>query len=57
LYIWLKLAHIVSATILFGTGLGTAFQMWSAHRSGNVNAIELLPGRSSGRISCSPPLR
>jgi uncharacterized membrane protein len=39
LYTWLKLAHIVSATILFGTGLGTAFQMWSAHRSGNVNVI------------------
>lgn len=38
-YVWLKLAHIVSATILFGTGLGTAFQMWSAHRSGDVKAI------------------
>lgn len=38
-YIWLKLLHIVSAAILFGTGLGTAFQMWSAHRSGSVSAI------------------
>lgn len=35
----LKLAHILGATLLFGTGLGTAFFMWRADRSGNVAAI------------------
>lgn len=38
-YFWLKLVHIVSSTVLFGTGLGTAFFFWMAHRSGNVAAI------------------
>lgn len=31
--------HIVSATVLFGTGLGTAFQMWFAHRTHNPRVI------------------
>ena len=39
IYFWLKTAHILSAAILFGTGLGTAFQMWAAHRRGDVRAI------------------
>jgi uncharacterized membrane protein len=34
-YAWLKLVHILSSTLLFGTGLGTAFYMWRAHRSGD----------------------
>jgi uncharacterized membrane protein len=38
-YSWLKLLHIVSATVLFGTGLGTAFQMWMANRTGDARAI------------------
>ena len=38
-YSWLKLIHILSATVLFGTGLGTAFQMWMADRTGDVRAI------------------
>lgn len=38
-YFTLKLLHIVSATLLFGTGLGTAFFMWMAHRRGDVAAI------------------
>lgn len=38
-YFLLKLVHILSATLLFGTGLGTAFFMWMANRSGNVQAI------------------
>ena len=29
----LKLAHILGAAVLFGTGLGIAFFMWMAHRS------------------------
>lgn len=38
-YFALKLAHVLSSTLLFGTGLGTAFFMWMAHRSGRVEAI------------------
>jgi uncharacterized membrane protein len=38
-YLLVKLVHIVSATVLFGTGLGTAFFMFCAHRSANVEAI------------------
>jgi uncharacterized membrane protein len=38
-YAALKFVHIVSATLLFGTGLGTAFFMWMSHRSGNIVAI------------------
>jgi uncharacterized membrane protein len=39
LYAAIKFAHIVSATVLFGTGLGTAFFMWMSHRTGNVVTI------------------
>ena len=39
LYPLLEWIHILSATIIFGTGLGTAFHMWFAHKSGNVDAI------------------
>ena len=38
-YLWLKTIHIISATILFGTGLGSAFYKFMTHRSGNVQAI------------------
>lgn len=41
-YVWLKYLHVVSATVIFGTGLGTAFQMWTAHRSGDVQAIAVV---------------
>ena len=34
-----KLLHILSATVLFGTGLGTAFVVWNANRGGEVAAI------------------
>ncbi len=34
-YLWIKLVHIISATILFGTGLGIAFFMLKAYLSGN----------------------
>lgn len=34
-----KVLHILSATVVFGTGLGTAFVVWRAHRGGNVAAI------------------
>jgi uncharacterized membrane protein len=38
-YALVKLVHIVSAALLFGAGLGTAFFMWMTHRSGNVASI------------------
>jgi uncharacterized membrane protein len=44
LYFPLKTLHILSATILFGTGLGTAAQMWLAHRRGDAAAIATVAG-------------
>lgn len=40
-YLWTKLIHILSATLLFGTGLGTAFHLFATHRRGNVVAISV----------------
>lgn len=37
-YLAIKLLHILSATLLFGTGIGTAFFMFSAYRSGDLHA-------------------
>ena len=34
--------HIMSSTLLFGTGLGTAFHGWMAHRSQDVAAISVV---------------
>lgn len=34
-----KWIHILSATILFGTGLGSAFYLFVANRSGNIAVI------------------
>lgn len=39
IYLWIKLLHIISATLLFGTGLGTAFFMLRAHLSNNPEAM------------------
>ncbi|TVQ41307.1 MAG: DUF2269 domain-containing protein [Wenzhouxiangella sp.] len=41
-YLLLKLVHILSATLLFGTGLGTAFYMWRADLSGDIQAIAVV---------------
>jgi len=38
-YFWLKLIHILSSTILFGTGLGSAFYMYRANKTNNVAAM------------------
>ena len=38
-YFWVKWIHILSSTLLFGTGLGIAFFMWIAHRRGDVAVI------------------
>lgn len=37
-YLLLKTVHILSSTLLFGTGLGTAFHGWMANRSGVLAA-------------------
>jgi uncharacterized membrane protein len=38
-YTTLKTLHILSMTLLFGTGLGSAFDKWMADRSGNLAHI------------------
>ncbi len=38
-YLWIKLLHILSATVLFGTGLGTAFFMLRAYLSNDDAAM------------------
>ena len=38
-YLLLKLLHILSATVLAGTGTGIAFFMFMAHRVGNLQAL------------------
>lgn len=41
-YLLLKGLHIVSATILIGTGSGVAFFQWFTYRQGNVAAIAVV---------------
>lgn len=38
-YLVLKWVHILSATLLFGTGLGSAFYKFMTDRTGNLQAI------------------
>ncbi len=38
-YFILKTIHILSSTLLFGTGLGSAFYKWMADRDGNIAAM------------------
>lgn len=38
-YLLLKLIHILSATVVAGTGAGTAYFMFMANRSQNIQAI------------------
>ena len=40
-YLWLKLIHILSATLILGTGLGTAFFMFRAYLSQNTEAMKV----------------
>ena len=44
MYLELKALHILSATILLGTGLGTAFFLFMANRSGNRQAMAAVSG-------------
>ena len=39
LYAWIKIIHVVSASILFGTGLGTAFYMWHINQKQDIRLI------------------
>lgn len=41
-YLILKWLHILSATVLFGTGIGTALYMWFTYRSGDVCAMAVV---------------
>jgi uncharacterized membrane protein len=45
-YLFIKWLHIVSSTILFGTGIGIAFFKWITDRSGDVHAIRLSSERT-----------
>lgn len=40
-YLWIKLVHIISATVLFGTGMGTAFFMLKAYLSQDEQAMKV----------------
>jgi uncharacterized membrane protein len=40
-YYILKYFHIISAILLFGTGLGSAFYKWMADRNGNIVNIAI----------------
>lgn len=39
LYAWVKILHIISASVLFGTGLGTAFYMFYVNQQKNIPLI------------------
>jgi uncharacterized membrane protein len=39
LYLALKVIHVVGASVLFGTGLGIAFFMLMAHRTGDPRTV------------------
>ena len=38
-YGWVKWMHVVSATVLLGAGIGTAYQLWAAHRRRETAAL------------------
>jgi uncharacterized membrane protein len=38
MYDWLKLIHILSSVLMVGTGFGSAFYMFMANRSRNLQA-------------------
>lgn len=45
-YLALKWMHILSATVLFGTGIGIAFFKWITDRSMDVRAIRIVNERT-----------
>lgn len=46
IYLIIKWLHILSATILFGTGIGIAFFKWITDRCGDVRAIRISAERT-----------
>ena len=44
-YLLIKFIHILSSTLLFGTGLGSAFYMFFTNRSRDVRAIAVVTRR------------
>lgn len=44
-YLVVKWLHVLSSTVLFGTGLGSAFYMFFTNRSGDVRAIAIVSRR------------
>jgi uncharacterized membrane protein len=38
-YLWIKWIHVLSSVLLVGTGLGSAFYLYFAHKGGNQRAI------------------
>jgi uncharacterized membrane protein len=44
-YLVAKWLHVLSSTVLFGTGLGSAFYMLTANRTGDVRAIAVVSRR------------
>lgn len=45
-YLIIKWLHILSATVLFGTGIGIAFFKWITDRSGDTRAIRIVSERT-----------
>lgn len=45
-YMLLKLLHVLSSTVLFGTGMGIAFFKWITDRTGDVRAIRIVTERT-----------
>jgi uncharacterized membrane protein len=41
-YLVVKWLHVLSSTVLFGTGLGSAFYMFFTNRSGDTRAIAIV---------------
>jgi uncharacterized membrane protein len=44
-YLVVKWLHVLSSTVLFGTGLGSAFYMFFTNRTGEVRAIAIVARR------------
>ena len=44
-YLLVKWLHILSSTVLFGTGLGSAYYMYFTNRSGELRAIAVVARR------------
>jgi uncharacterized membrane protein len=42
IFLILKWVHILSAVVLLGTGVGSAFYVWRANRTGNLHAIRFV---------------